>query len=65
MEVKKIFIIGAGQMGSGIAQAALMGGFQVFLQDRTDDIVNRALDKIHKNLIKMAEKQKFSINDAE
>ena len=65
MEVKKIFIIGAGQMGSGIAQAALMGGFQVFLQDRTDDIVNRALDKIHKNLIKMAEKQKFSIDDAE
>ena len=65
MEVKKIFIIGAGQMGSGIAQAALMGGYQVFLQDRTDDIVNRALDKIHKNLIKMAEKQKFSINDAE
>ena len=48
MNVKKIFVIGAGQMGSGIAQAAVMGGFEVVVRDMTDDIINRALDKIQK-----------------
>ena len=65
MNVKKIFVIGAGQMGSGIAQAAVMGGFEVVVRDMTDDIINRALDKIQKSLRKMADKGKISADDAE
>lgn len=65
MNVKKIFVIGAGQMGSGIAQAAVMGGFEVVMRDMTDDIINRALDKIQKSLRKMADKGKISADDAE
>ena len=33
MEAQKLFVAGAGTMGSGIAQTVLQGGYQVFLYD--------------------------------
>ena len=50
MEVKKMMVIGAGQMGSGIAQVAAVAGIQVVLNDIKDEFVNRGLGIIEKNL---------------
>ncbi|HLR41309.1 MAG TPA: 3-hydroxyacyl-CoA dehydrogenase NAD-binding domain-containing protein, partial [Virgibacillus sp.] len=33
MEIKKVMVIGAGQMGSGIAQVCAQAGFEVLLND--------------------------------
>ena len=41
MEVKTIGVIGAGQMGSGIAQVAAAAGFNVIMNDIKDEFVAR------------------------
>ncbi len=33
MEIKKVMVIGAGQMGSGIAQVCAQAGYEVYLHD--------------------------------
>ncbi len=52
MEIKKIMVIGAGQMGSGIAQVSAVAGYSVVLNDLNDGFVNRGLGIIQKNLEK-------------
>lgn len=52
MEIKKIMVIGAGQMGSGIAQVSIIAGYDVVLNDINDTFVNRGLGIIDKNLSK-------------
>jgi 3-hydroxybutyryl-CoA dehydrogenase len=37
MEIKTFGVVGAGQMGSGIAQVAAMSGLQVIMNDIKDD----------------------------
>lgn len=56
MEVKKFMVIGAGQMGSGIAQVAAQAGLEVVLHDVKDEFVNRGLGVITKNLTRDVEK---------
>lgn len=50
MEIKKVMVIGAGQMGSGIAQVAAIAGCEVVLNDIKDEFVQRGLGIIEKNL---------------
>ncbi|KJS13066.1 MAG: 3-hydroxybutyryl-CoA dehydrogenase [Peptococcaceae bacterium BRH_c8a] len=50
VEIKKAMVIGAGQMGSGIAQVAAMAGCEVVLNDIKDEFVQRGLGIIDKNL---------------
>ncbi|HBX22420.1 MAG TPA: PRK05808 family protein [Desulfotomaculum sp.] len=50
MEIKKAMVIGAGQMGSGIAQVAAIAGCEVVLNDIKDEFVQRGLGIIDKNL---------------
>lgn len=59
MEVKKVLIIGAGQMGSGIAQVMAQGGRQVFLQDIKEELVVKGIAGIEQNLSKAVEKGKM------
>lgn len=56
MEMKTFMVIGAGQMGSGIAQVAAQAGLQVILHDIKEDFVNRGLGVITKNLTRDVEK---------
>lgn len=65
MEIKKIFVIGAGQMGMGIAQAALQAGYDVTLRDVTIPIVTGAAKKIKSNIEKLVSKNKLPAVDAE
>lgn len=50
MEIKKVMVIGAGQMGSGIAQVAAAAGYEVVLNDIKDEFVQRGMGIIEKNL---------------
>ena len=59
MEINKVLIIGAGQMGSGIAQVMAQGGLTVILQDIKPEFVQKGLQNIEKNLTKAVEKGKL------
>ena len=58
MEIKKIFVIGAGQMGGGIGQVSAQAGFQVVQYDLTDELVAKGLKVMDKNLSRDVEKGK-------
>jgi 3-hydroxybutyryl-CoA dehydrogenase len=60
MEIKTIGVVGAGQMGNGIAQVASYSGFQVVMSDIADSFVQKGLSTILKNLDRMLEKGKIS-----
>ncbi|MEH6477051.1 MAG: 3-hydroxybutyryl-CoA dehydrogenase [Sneathiella sp.] len=61
--IKKIGIIGAGQMGNGIAHVMAAAGYDVFLRDVSQDQLDRALKSIEGNLHRQIAKGKLS--DAE
>ena len=63
MSVKKIGVIGAGQMGHGIALVAAKSGFDVVLRDIKDEFVNKGLSKIERFLDKSIEKGKISVDE--
>ncbi len=56
MKIKKIGVIGAGTMGTGIAQAAASSGFEVILNDVAQEFLDRALVIMDKSLSKLIEK---------
>ncbi len=58
--MKTIMVIGAGQMGGGIAQVAAQAGYSVILNDIKDEFVMRGLGIIQKNLNRSIEKGKLS-----
>lgn len=60
MEIKKIGVLGAGLMGSGIAQVAAETGFQVTMRDIEDRFVQNGLNSIRKNLERAVSKSKIS-----
>jgi len=60
MEIKTIGVVGAGQMGNGIAQVASQSGFQVVMSDIADSFVQKGLSAISKNLDRMLEKGKIT-----
>ncbi|WP_088189094.1 3-hydroxybutyryl-CoA dehydrogenase [Desulfosporosinus sp. FKA] len=57
--MKTIMVIGAGQMGGGIAQVAAQAGYSVILNDIKEEFVNRGLGIIEKNLKRSVEKGKL------
>ncbi|MDV2886506.1 MULTISPECIES: 3-hydroxybutyryl-CoA dehydrogenase [Alkalihalophilus] len=56
MSMKKVMVIGAGQMGSGIAQVHAMAGIDVILHDLKQEFVERGMATIQKNLNRQVEK---------
>ena len=58
MEVKKIMVVGAGQMGAGIAQVAAQAGVKVILNDIKQEFVSRGIARIEKTLEKDVTKGK-------
>src|SRR5262245_14767242 len=59
-DVRTLGIVGSGQMGSGIGQVAAQAGYSVILYDITQPIVNRALDNIHRGMVRLTERGKLS-----
>ncbi len=56
----KVAVIGAGQMGSGIAQVAAASGCSVILHDREERFIERGLLSIQKNLDRSVERGRIS-----
>lgn len=56
IEIRKVGVIGAGQMGSGIAQVAATSGYQVFLNDISEEHINAGLATINGNLSRQVSK---------
>ncbi len=56
MEIKTIGVIGAGQMGAGIAQVAAVAGYDVILNDIKQEFIDRGMGGIEKSLGKFEEK---------
>lgn len=50
MEIKKVMVVGAGQMGNGIAQVSAQTGWETVLYDINMDLVNKGIANIEKNL---------------
>ena len=46
MEIKKVFIVGAGTMGSGIAQVYAQSGMGVLLNDISQELIEKGLKNI-------------------
>ena len=58
MEVKKIFVAGAGLMGGGIAQVCAQAGYHVTMRDIIDEILAKSLKAIKWSVGKFVEKGK-------
>ena len=56
MEIKHIFVVGAGTMGNGIAQTAAVSGFQVTMMDVVPEQIERAEASIARSVEKLAGK---------
>jgi 3-hydroxybutyryl-CoA dehydrogenase len=63
MEIKTLGVIGAGQMGSGIAQVGAASELKVIMNDISSEFVDKGFGVIEKNLTRMAEKGKISSED--
>ena len=50
VQIKQVGVIGAGQMGSGIAHVCALGGYDVLLHDVSPDRIQKGLALVHKNL---------------
>lgn len=62
-EIKTVGVVGAGQMGSGIAQVAAQAGQQVVLMDINQEAVDRGVATIDKSLSRMAAKGRITEED--
>ncbi|MFP8883488.1 MULTISPECIES: 3-hydroxyacyl-CoA dehydrogenase family protein [Streptomyces] len=62
---KKLAVIGAGLMGSGIAQVSAQAGWDVVLRDVTDEALGRGTDGIRASYDKFVSKGKLTAEDAE
>ena len=61
--MKRIFVIGAGTMGAGIAQAFAQNGYDVIVRDIKDEFVDRGIKGINKGLTKLVSKGKITEED--
>jgi 3-hydroxybutyryl-CoA dehydrogenase len=65
MEIKKIGVVGAGQMGSGIAEVALTSGFIVLMRDVTMEAVQKGRARIVTDIDKRVQKGKMTATEKE
>ena len=64
MEIKKMMVVGCGQMGHGIAQVCATGGADVYMYDISEEAIRKGIDAIKKSVGRLAQKGKISEDDA-
>jgi 3-hydroxybutyryl-CoA dehydrogenase len=64
-DIKKIGVIGAGQMGSGIAHVCALAGYDVHMLDISDDACAAGIDKIKKGMARQISRGELSDADSE
>lgn len=60
MVINKLMVVGAGQMGSGIAQVAAEAGYEVLLYDVNEEMLDKGLSKIEQTLVRDVQKERKS-----
>ena len=65
MEIRSIAVLGAGQMGNGIAQVAACAGYEVTMIDIEESFVERGMAAIEGSLGKLVAKERMSREDAD
>ena len=63
MDIQKIGIIGAGQMGNGIAHVMSLAGYDVLLNDVNEDVLAQAMIRIDKNMERQVSRGKINVDD--
>jgi 3-hydroxybutyryl-CoA dehydrogenase len=63
MLIERMAVIGAGQMGSGIAQVAAQAGVHVVISDATPELARKGVERVSSSLAKLVEKGKMSAGD--
>lgn len=63
MAIKNVFVIGAGQMGNGIAQVTAQAGYNVTMSDIKEEFVKKGMETITKSLDRLVKKE--TIKEAE
>src|SRR5262245_5331372 len=63
MPIRKVGIIGTGQMGSCIAHVGALSGYEVILNDLSKEKVNKGLEAIEKNLARQIASGKITEED--
>jgi 3-hydroxybutyryl-CoA dehydrogenase len=61
--IQRIGVIGAGQMGSGIAHVCALAGFKVRLADVAQDVLDKSLARIGQNLDRQVQRNRISADD--
>ncbi|HEX6129767.1 MAG TPA: 3-hydroxyacyl-CoA dehydrogenase NAD-binding domain-containing protein [Candidatus Limnocylindria bacterium] len=65
MSIERVFVIGAGLMGHGIAQVSAAAGKRVTLSDRTQELAEKGKNRIAGNLARQVEKGKLEQSAAD
>ncbi|RKJ21222.1 3-hydroxybutyryl-CoA dehydrogenase, partial [Butyricicoccus sp. 1XD8-22] len=65
MQIETVMVVGAGQMGAGIAQVCAQAGYQVHLNDMKEEIVEKGLEVIAENLDRQVQKERISSEEKE
>ncbi|MEP4473380.1 MAG: 3-hydroxyacyl-CoA dehydrogenase NAD-binding domain-containing protein, partial [Bauldia litoralis] len=65
MKVRKVGVIGAGQMGNGIAHVCALAGYEVALNDMTEERIEAGLATINGNMTRQASSGRISEADKE
>jgi 3-hydroxybutyryl-CoA dehydrogenase len=63
MTIRKVGVIGAGTMGNGITQVFAASGFNVTMQDISEDGIHRGMETITSSLDRMIKSEKISVDD--
>ena len=61
--IRKVGVLGCGLMGSGIAQLCAQAGYETVVRELSDDLVERGLGNIRKQLARQVEKEKITASD--
>ena len=64
-DVQRVAVLGAGNMGHGIAEVAALAGYDVSLRDINDELVQKGYDQIEWSLGKLAEKDRIGDDEAD
>ncbi|MBR9843556.1 MAG: 3-hydroxybutyryl-CoA dehydrogenase [Rhodobacteraceae bacterium] len=63
MEIKTIGVVGAGQMGNGIAHVMAIAGYEVLLNDISQDALDAAVARIDKNMARQVQRDTLSADE--
>ncbi|MGC0223097.1 3-hydroxybutyryl-CoA dehydrogenase [Pseudooceanicola nitratireducens] len=65
MDIRTIGVIGAGQMGNGIAHVCALAGYDVLLNDINQEALDRAMTQIDRNMARQVSRGHVSEDDAQ